>query len=173
MKEIAAALERASEYLRDHRDEARYADSSAIATVESSLRIRSVGPAGEELWTDMPAGVGGTGSSPSPGWFLRAATASCVASLLVMRAAQLGLDVSGAQVVVDSDSDDFGILGLADDVPAGPLRSRIVVRFAGGGALGPAPAALDELARWAIAHCPVSDAVRRAVPLEIRVEQGG
>ena len=174
MDQIAAALGDASEYLRAHRAEARYADSSATATVESGLRIRSIGPAGEELWTDMPASIGGSASAPSPGWFLRAATAACVASLLVMRGAQLGIDVTGAQVAVDSDSDDFGILGLDDDVPAGPLRSRIVIRFAGVGE-GGTPAAtdlagLEQLAHWAVDHCPVSDALRRAVPLEVRVE---
>ena len=174
MDRIAAALGGASEYLRAHPDEARYADSSATAKVESGLRIRTLGPASEELWTDMPASVGGSASAPSPGWYLRAATAACVASLLVMRGAQLGLDVTGAQVVVDSDSDDFGILGLDDDVPAGPLRSRILVRFAGAGEGGVSasadPAALEQLAHWAVDHCPVSDAVRRAVPLEVRVE---
>ena len=30
-------------------------------------------------------------------------------------------------------------------------------------------AALREIADWAIAHCPVTDAIRRAVPLTIAV----
>ena len=40
---------------------------------------------------ELPAAVGGGGAHPSPGWFLRAAVATCVASLATMRAAQLGL----------------------------------------------------------------------------------
>jgi uncharacterized OsmC-like protein len=167
MDRIAAALATAGSYLRDHPDEARYTDSRASAKVESGLRMRVTGAGGEEISTDMPAGVGGGSSAPGPGWLLRAATASCVASLIVMRAAHLGLDVNGLEVVVDSESDDRGILGLADDVPAGPLNSRIVVRFAAG---GPAHD-LEDLARWAVEHCPVSDAVKRAVPRNVVVER--
>ena len=66
-------MENAGAYLTEHPDEARYTDSLATARVESGLRVVVDGPAGERLETDMPAGVGGAGSAPSPGWFLRAA----------------------------------------------------------------------------------------------------
>jgi uncharacterized OsmC-like protein len=164
---IRQAMENASEYLRSHRDEARYTDSRATATIVDGLRCVVEGPSGERLETDMPAGVGGGAAAPSPGWFLRAATASCVASLVAMRAAQLGVQLKGIEVDVESRSDDYGILGLDASVPAGPLAARIVIRLRtpdGAGAHS-----LDELGQWAVDHCPVSDAVRRAVPLDVEV----
>ena len=88
---IRAAIEGASEWLRQHPDEARYTDSPATARVDSALRITVTGPNGESIATDMPSAVGGAGSAPSPGWLYRAALAACVLSLATMRAAQLGL----------------------------------------------------------------------------------
>lgn len=164
---IRSAIEGAGAYLAEHPDEASYTDSPATARIESGLRIRVSGPAAEELVTDMPAAVGGGGSAPSPGWYLRAAIAACVTSLAVMRAAKLGITGFGCEVDVDSESDDRGILGLDDAVPAGPLSARIAFRAWSTEA---DPERLREIAEWAVAHCPVSDAVRRAVPLTVEVE---
>jgi uncharacterized OsmC-like protein len=115
----------------------------------------------------MVAAVGGADSAPSPGWILRAAEASCVATLIAMRAAQLGHRPSSLEVVVESESDDRGILGLDDSVPAGPLSTRIVVRLAASG-LGNGE--VRELVDWAVDHCPVVDAVRRAVPVSVEID---
>lgn len=167
MDQIAAALAAAGEYLGAHPDEARYTDSLATATIEDGLRVRVRGASGEELTTDMPTSVGGSGAAPSPGWLLRAAEAACVATLLAMRAAQLGIEAGRIEVDVDSISDDRGILGLADDdVSAGPLSTRVAVRFAGADA---GRSTLEALADWAVAHCPVTDAVARAVPLTVEI----
>lgn len=165
--EIRAAIDGASAYLAAHPDEARYTDSVAIARVTAGLRMRVTGPTGEELVTDMPGAVGGGGSAPSPGWFLRAAVAACVASLAVMRAAQLGITGFGCEVEVDSESDDRGILGLDDEVPGGPLSVRIGLRVSAAEA---GPDLLREVGDWAVLHCPVSDALRRAIPTTIKVE---
>jgi uncharacterized OsmC-like protein len=117
------------------------------------------GPDGVNLVTDMPKSIGGRGESPSPGWFLRAAQASCLASLIGMEAARAGVVLRRVEVVVDSESDDYGILGLDDSVPAGPLASRARVRIE-----AEAPADLRGLVTSDDRHCPVTDAVRRAVP---------
>ncbi|CAN5295249.1 OsmC family protein [soil metagenome] len=161
---IRTAIEGASAYLTDHPDEASYTDSAATARVEEGLRIRVEGAGGETLTTDMPGAVGGAGAAPSPGWFLRAAVAACVTSLAVMRAAQLGIEGFTCEVEVDSESDDRGILGLDASVPGGPLSMRIGVR-----STGASSDRLEEIAHWAVEHCPVSDAVRRAVPLSIEL----
>ncbi|MEP7082060.1 MAG: OsmC family protein [Chloroflexota bacterium] len=163
---IRTAIEGASAYLTEHPDEARYTDSLATATLSEGLRVRVEGPNGERLETDMPAAVGGAGSAPSPGWFLRAAVAACVASLSRIRAAQLGLEGFAGSVEVDSESDDRGILGLDARVPAGPLSMRIRFRVT---ADGTAADRLREVAEWAVEHCPVSDAVRRAIPVSVEV----
>jgi uncharacterized OsmC-like protein len=159
---IAEAVANATAYLTEHPNEARYRDSVARAHLESGLAVSVVGTAGETLRTDMPAGIGGGATAPSPGWMFRAAAASCVASLVAIRAAEQGIEVASVDVDVDSESDDRGILGLNPAIPAGPLSMKVVVsvvaRHAGRDAI-------EELARWAIAHCPVTDAVSRNVPL--------
>ena len=165
---IRAAIRDAGAYLTAHPDEARYTDSIATARITDGLRVRVDGPNGETLETDMPAAVGGGTSAPSPGWYFRASVAACVTSLAVMRAAELDLAGFTCEAEVDSESDDRGILGLDRSVPGGPLSMRIGLRMRADGA---GLDLLEELAVWALEHCPVSDAVRRAVPVHLEVSE--
>lgn len=165
---IRDAMANAGAYLTEHPDEARYTDSLARAHVLDGLRVLVEGATGERLETDMPAAVGGRGEEPSPGWYFRASVAACVTSVAAMRAAQLGWDGFDCSVEVDSESDDRGILGLDRSVPGGPLSLRVSLRAT---APGVGLAELEELAVWAVEHCPVSDAVRRAVPVHIEVQE--
>lgn len=169
MEPIQRALEAASAYLTAHPDEAAYTDSAATATLEDGLRVNVTGPAGESLTTDMPRSVGGTASAPSAGWLLRAAEAACVATLIAMRAATQGVILDRLEVLVDSQSDDRGILGIAADVPAGPLNGRVAVQIAAHGVPG---GVLVAIVQWGVAHCPVLDAVQRAIPVEIEITIG-
>ena len=163
---IADAVANATEYLTEHPDEARYRDSHARAHLETGLIVSVTGPGGERSTTDMPAGIGGSASAPSPGWFMRAAAASCVASLIAIRAAAVGVVLRSVDVEVDSESDDRGILGLDPAIPAGALAVSVVVSI---DAPGHDPVALNELAAWAIEHCPVTDTIARSVPLSVQV----
>ncbi len=162
---IGEAVRTAVDYLAAHPEEARYTDSLARAVIVDGLQCRVEGPGGERLLTDMPRGIGGGESAPSPGWFLRAAVASCVASLAAIRAAQIGIRLARVEVDVDSESDDQGILGIDEAIPAGPLSARIAVNLAGDGD----EATLEGVARWAVEHCPVSEALGRAVPIRLEV----
>jgi uncharacterized OsmC-like protein len=164
---IREAIDRAHAYYREKPDDARSTDSAATARLLDGLVVEVMGPSGEHITTDMVASVGGTGTAPSPGWLLRAAEASCVATLVAMRAAMLGITLTSLEVTVDSESDDRGLLGIDDAVPAGPLSGRVAVRI---GADGADAATLDEIARWGVKHCPVCDALERAVPIETVVE---
>ena len=164
--QIRQAIEAATGYLRQHPDEARSTDSAATASVVDGLVVRATGPGGESITTDMVPSVGGTGSAPSPGWLLRAAEASCVVTLIAMRAATLGITLTTLEVTVDSESDDRGILGIDESVPAGPLSGRVRVRLA---ADSVEPATLEEMARWGVEHCPVCDAVERQVPIRTEI----
>jgi uncharacterized OsmC-like protein len=167
--DIGSAVANARAYLRDHPDEARYTDSPATARIESGLRILVTGPEGAVMATDGPPSIGGGGSAPSPGWQMRAAHAACVAMLLAIRAAELGLVLTDAEVTIDSESDDRGILDAAPDAPVGPLATRMRIRLR---ANGHDEATLAELAEWAWRHCPVDDAVRRAVPVSVETDLG-
>jgi uncharacterized OsmC-like protein len=161
---IRDALAQASAYLTAHPNEARYTDSAATAVLESGLAVTVQGPNGASVATDMPKSVGGGDGAPSPGWLLRAAQASCLATLIAMRAAQQGIDLDRIEVIVDSESDDRGILGLDESVPAGPLSSRARVRI---GRKDLPAGQLNAIIRWAEVHCPVQDAVSRAIPCTV------
>ena len=168
---ISDAVVQASAYLAEHPDEARYRDSAAVARLAEDLHVDVLGPAGETLTTDMPNGVGGAANAPSPGWYFRAAAAACVASLMGIRAAMLGVTLApgSVEVSVDSESDDRGILGLDDSVPAGALSIRVAVSVT---ARDLEREQVEAIARWAVDHCPVTDTARRAVPIEIVVGEG-
>jgi uncharacterized OsmC-like protein len=101
---------------------------------------------------------------------LRAANAACIATLIAMRAAESGVRLDGLEVVVDSESDDAGILGVDETVPAGPLSMRVAIRVASASA---PPAQVREIITWGIDHCPVCDAVKRAVPVEVEIDVAG
>src|ERR671914_606854 len=109
---IRSALEKASAYMTEHPEAAKSTDSAATATLVDGLVVRITGPSGADIATDMVPSVGGTATAPSPGWLLRAAEASCVVTLIAMRAAMLGISLDSVEVTADSESDDRGLLGL-------------------------------------------------------------
>jgi len=164
---VRKSIEAAIDYLNQHPHEARYTDTAATATIEDTLRCHASAPDGTAVNSDMPSSVGGAGSAPSPGWLMRAALANCDATLIAMRAAQVGIRLTDLEVVVDSESDDRGLLGIDDSVPAGPLSMRTRIRIAAEGA---SEDGLREIIEWAEKHSPVADAIRRAVPTSTEVE---
>jgi uncharacterized OsmC-like protein len=172
--EIREKLGAAIEYLTKNPEEARYTDSEATARLvdRDGLQVEVSGPDGARISTDMPTSVGGTNTAQSPGWYLRAAEASCVATLIAMRAAQEGIALEKLEVSVDSESDDRGILGIRDgdgEVPAGPLRTSVRVRVREAIVDDEDDAIWDTIVHWALDHCPVTDAVRRASPITVEV----
>jgi uncharacterized OsmC-like protein len=165
--EIKESIEKAVAYLSENPDEARYTDSLATATLGEALRVEVKGPNDEKVVSDMPGGVGGQGEHPSPGWLFRAAIASCVASGIGMEAAREGIRLSSLEVEVDSESDDRGILGMDQSVPAGPLSTRVRVRAKADGVDDERLRAV--LARGA-ARCPVYDATKRSIDVSLEIE---
>lgn len=164
---IRDAVSGVLQYFADNPDKGPVADKAATATVQGGLVCRAEGPNGAVLVSDMPKSVGGTASAPTPGWFLRAALANCDATVIAMRAAQLGIVLTRLQVTVDSVSDDRGMFGVAPDVPAGPQSMRVRVEIASADATADA---LREIVHWAERHSPVGDAIRRAVPTRLEIE---
>jgi uncharacterized OsmC-like protein len=165
--EIKESIENAVRYLSEHPDEARYTDSYARATLGEALRVEVEGPGELRMVTDMPGSIGGQGEEPSPGWLFRAALASCVASTIGMEAAREGVTLTSLEVEVDSESDDRGILGMDEAVPAGPLSTRIRIR---GRADAVEEKTLRELLERGAGRCPVCDATKRAVEVSLEIE---
>lgn len=165
MESIRRAIETASTYLAEHPEIAAEADVAATASREQGLRFRVEGPNGD-LITDMSEAVGGGATAFTPGWLLRAALASCDATLVAMEAARDGVELTDLTVAVDSDSDSRGLLGVDDAVPAGPLAVRVRIQLAASNASNDQ---LREIAQRAESRSPVRDAVARAVSLTTEI----
>lgn len=165
-RSIREGMEAVASFLREHPDQAIGEDLPATATVEGGLRCRADWPKGASMVSDMPEALGGGASAPTPGWLLRAALATCDATLIAMRAAALGIELSTLEVTVESSSDDRGLLGIGDAM-AGPVEMRTRVRLA---ADGVDAQHLTEVVAWAEEHSPVGEALRRAMPMTTTVE---
>ena len=165
---IAHSILSAREHLSEHPEDARSADSEARAQLLDGLRVRVEGPNGWTLDTDMATAVGGGGSAPSPGWLLRAAVASCDAVLIAMQAAEDGIDLQSLEATVTSESDDRGLIGDDDaSIPAGPLRVALRVRIA---VQAQTEEEIKALVQRALQRSPVSDALKRQLPVDVSVE---
>lgn len=163
---IKSSIESVADYLRKNPSAARCKDSTAVAVLEEGLRCRAEGRNGAVVITDMPAAIGGGASAPGPGWYLRAALATCDATMIAMRCATEGVALRKLEVTVDSDSDDRGLVGADETTPAGPLVVRVQIR-----AVTDAPAdQFRQIVDWVDRHSPVGDAIRRAVPMSVNME---
>ena len=165
LERIRERLKSLRAYYQENPQKAVAADKPATVVIESGLKCRASGPNDAPVLTDMPKGVGGSAAAPTPGWYLRAAIASCNATMIQMRAAECGVELSHIEVQVESDSDNRGILGT-EGSPVGPLEMNTTVRVRGNATADE----LREIVAWAEAHSPVADAVRRATPAKLKVE---
>jgi len=157
--DINAALEKLERTISEQPEKAKARHSRAVATLDGGLRCRVAGSAGEQIETDMPPAMGGNAAGPNPGWFFRASLASCCATVIAMRAARLGINLTKLEVTVDSEGDHRGMLGLDDRISAGMSPLRTSVQIAADNAK---PQELEELVRWADRHSPVGCTVRNA-----------
>ena len=126
-------------------------------------------PNGKEFATDMPPPMGGKSAGPNPGLLLRMGLGSCLATVIAMRAAQLGVTLDTLEVAVESESDSRGLLGM-DGVPAAMSALRSKVKIA---ARGVPQARLREIVEWAEAHSPVGCTLRNPPSLALEVEVAG
>lgn len=144
-------------------------DRPATAVIEDGLRCRAEGGDGWAVVTDMPTPVGGEGSAPTPGWLIRAALASCAATTIAMRAAELEIALTRLEVTAESETDMRGLLGVGNGVDPGPIGARLRIELAADGA---DEQRLEELVQWADSHSPVGDCLRRALPVELAITAG-
>ncbi len=163
---IAQAIANLSAAVAADPAKGRAKNAPATARLVEGLRCEVSGPQGQRFATDMAPALGGTASAPNPGWFLRGALASCTATVIAMRAAQLGVALEILEVTVESDSDLRGILGIDAAIPAGHVAVRTAVRIR-----GEAPAqTLRDIVTWADAHSPVGCTVRNAAACSLDIQ---
>jgi uncharacterized OsmC-like protein len=161
MESIRSAIEGASRHLTEHPEAAAATDAAATAVREEGLRFHVEGPAGEVI-SDMSKAVGGGGTAPTPGWLLRAALASCDATLVAMEAAREGVELTDLEVSVESESDFRGILGVDDSVHPGPLAIRVRIKLAASDAT---ENQLRDIVQRAESRSPVRDALSRGMSM--------
>ena len=163
---VREAIERRSATITADPAKARVR-SAATARLAEGLMCEVTGPRNEHVSTDMPPAIGGKASAPNPGWLLRAALASCTATVIATRAAKLGITLRKLEVTVESEADQRGLLGLDDSISAGLGAWRTKVTINGNAQ----PDSLREIVVWADVHSPVGCTVRQpsACSLEIEV----
>lgn len=154
-------------YLKENPQDAISTSPPIVAVMEDGLRCRATGVEGQSIVTDMPKAVGGGGSAPSPGWLARAALATCDATRIALRAAELGLALDTLEVTTDSVDDDRGLFGIDKSVRAGSLSLRTRVKI---GASGVNEDTLREIVTYAVTHSPVADGCRGETPSTVEVE---
>jgi len=163
---IRKAIEQLSAAIAADPAKSRAKNVPATARLTGGLRCEVTGPQGQRLETDMPPAMGGSASAPNPGWFLRSAIASCMATVIAMRAAKLGVTLEALEVTVDSDADLRGILGLDDKVSAGQHAVRTTVRIRGSADAQ----TLRAIVAWADAHSPVGCTLRDAPACSLDIQ---
>jgi uncharacterized OsmC-like protein len=165
MDSIRRSIEAACAHLTEHPEAAVSTDAAATAVREDGLRFRVEGPKGG-VTTDMAASVGGGATAPTPAWLMRAALASCDATLVAMEAARDGVELTDLKVTVDSESDFRGVLGVDGSVHAGPSAVRVCIEVAAANA---GEDQLREIVQRAEARSPVRDAVVREISMATEI----
>lgn len=164
---IREAIEKAARTIAEQPERARISNPPATASLVAGLKCRVTGTKGEATETDMPVGVGGGASAPNPGWFMRAALASCNATCIAMRAAKRGIELASLEVTVSSETDNRGLLGIDDGVFAGMRNLRVHVRIS---APGTPERELSALVHEACSHSPVGCTDATSAQVDVKVE---
>jgi uncharacterized OsmC-like protein len=146
------------------------ATNTASITLVDGLRCCSE----EGAWsidTDLPTGLGGSGSAPTPGVLLRAALGSCLAMGYRLRAARRCIPVRSIRVTVESDSEIDGMLHTTSTAPPGFTAIRYHVELDTSAPAEDIEAMVDEADQLS----PILDAVGRAnrVRRSLSIVDGG
>ena len=163
---IGNAIENLERQLQAQAEPGPRDDIPVTASIESGLRCRIESPDGYSIATDMPETVGGSATAGSPGWHLRAALASCDATLLAMRAARTGIELDRIEVRVETSSDGRGMF-LDEGINPGSSEIRLLFRIAASKA---SREQVEALVRWVEQHSPVGNDITRAVAVSSEIE---
>ena len=139
------------------------ATDRSCTTIDDGVRCIST----EGAWTittDLPAGLGGTASAPTPSALVRAALGACMAMSYRLRAERDGLGPLRITVDVESDSQLAGMLLTTASAPPGftGVRYHVAVE-------SDARDVRDSVVRRVVDDgdrlSPVLDVIRRATPV--------
>ncbi len=122
---IKSALERAVKVVRlqPARGQRVYRN---VASVGDGIACQ-VEEAGRSLCLDVGKAVGGDDSAPNPSMLLRSALSGCVAIGIKQWAARRDVQIDYVEVVLETDVDARGQLGVRDDVTPGFQEVRMMI----------------------------------------------
>src|SRR5580698_850833 len=130
---ISKAMQRVCAVLARRAEAGIHADEPAIARWDEGMRVTTRHENGALVTTDMPVELGGAGDQVTPGWFLRAGLASCLATRIAMEAAAAAISLTRLEVLARSTSDARGLLGMTDDggkqITPAPSEVQLEVRL--------------------------------------------
>ena len=171
MRKLTEAIHRVQAVLQRKPEFGLHDDAPATARWTGGARFIAGHPNGQQMATDMPTELGGTGDQVTPGWLFRAGLASCAATSILLAAAAEGLELSELEVDAGSRSDTRGLLGMhgADNAPVygGPGEITLQVRIK---AAGVDAARLRALVQAGVGRSPVPNVVTRATAIDLRID---
>jgi uncharacterized OsmC-like protein len=153
---VRDSLEKTAKLFQANPGKACVSTPPVTASLRTGLAFQVKGQRGE-IQTDMPAPMGGEASGETPGWHMRAGLASCIATMIATRAAQLGIILNTLEVTVFSEVDYRGVLGLDDSIAPTMSNLRTQVKI---GAADSSPGTLAEIVRWGEEHSPVARTIK-------------
>ena len=122
--EIRAAQERVIAVFRK-KPTAAFSSVHASGHVGEGLTCR-FRQGDHEAVMDMSQTLGGDEQGPTPGFFIRAGLAGCVAIGIKLTAAREGIAIDAIDVDVEMDFDDGAMLGVGSNTAA-PLQTRFTI----------------------------------------------
>lgn len=120
-----------------------------------------------EAVMDMSKAIGGDEKGPTPGFFIRAGLAGCVAIGIKLTATREGIVIDSIDVDVEMDFDDGAMLGVGSN-SAAPLETRFTIALQSSAPWEEVTAMVDR----ALAADPYFIALRDAQNVTARVVQG-
>ncbi len=161
---IKSALERAVKTvtLRPERGQRVYRN---VASVREGT-VCQVEESGRTLSLDVGKAVGGNDAGPNPSMVLRSAMSGCVAIGIRQWAARRDMPVDQVEVVLETDVDARGQLGVREDITPGFQGVRLAITVT-------SPASLEEiedLVATSLQYSPLIDVFRKPQPVEHRLE---
>jgi uncharacterized OsmC-like protein len=104
---------------------------AAMSTIRASGRLEeglvcNVRQGDHIATMDMPGPMGGDGSAPTPGFYIRAGLVGCIAIGIKLTAAREAIDLGAIDVDVEMDFDDGAMIGVGEN-SAAPLETRVTI----------------------------------------------
>ncbi|MEM7776270.1 MAG: OsmC family protein [Pseudomonadota bacterium] len=160
---IKNALDRATKTvtLRPERGQRVYRN---VATLTSGTQC-AIEEAGQNLTLDVGQSLGGDNAGPTPSMVLRSAMSGCVAIGIKQWAARRGVPIDQLEVVLETDVDARGQLGVRSDIAPGFEGVRLSITVS-----SPAsPELIDDVVRTSLQYSPLMDVFLNRQEVEHRI----